>query len=73
MSNTLLRVTIISMALSVAIKFGAPLLEIPANNTTATIGVLLPVLLIAIILGWQQMKQDSSTAQHLEKSIEIED
>jgi hypothetical protein len=73
MINNLLRVTIISVALSVAIKFGAPLLEIPANNTTATIGVLLPVVLIAIILGWQQMKQDSAAAPHLAKSIEIED
>ncbi len=72
MINNLLRVTVISVALSVAIKFGAPLLEIPANNTTATIGVLLPVLLIAIILGWRH-KSDSSTAQHLEKSIEIKD
>ena len=73
MKNTLLPVTIISVSLSVAIKFGAPLLKIPANNTTATIGVLLPVVLIAIILGWQQIKQNSAAAQHLKKSIEIED
>jgi hypothetical protein len=30
-------------------------------------------VLIAIILGWQQMKQDSAAAPHLAKSIEIED
>jgi hypothetical protein len=73
MNNTLLRVSIISVSLSMAIKFGAPFLKIPANNTTATIGVLLPVVLIAIILGWQQNKQNSAAAQQLEKSIEIED
>jgi hypothetical protein len=56
MFNTLLRVTLISVALSCLIKFAAPLLTIPANDTTATIGVLLPVLLVALTLLWRQKK-----------------
>jgi hypothetical protein len=63
MTNTLLRVTLVSVALSVAIKFGAPLLKIPANNTTATIGVLLPVLLVAFTLWWRQIQKNSSIAK----------
>jgi hypothetical protein len=49
--STCLRVIILSTVISIAIKFGAPQLAIPANATTATIGVFLPVLLIAIVLG----------------------
>jgi membrane protein implicated in regulation of membrane protease activity len=60
MINNLLRVTLISLGLSAAIKFGAPLLEIPTNNTTATIGVLLPVLLVALTLVWRQVSKKSS-------------
>ncbi len=63
MTNTLLRVTLVSIALSVAIKFGAPLLAIPVNNTTATIGVLLPVLLVALALWWRQIQKNSSFAK----------
>jgi membrane protein implicated in regulation of membrane protease activity len=63
MTNTLLRVTLISIALSAAIKFGAPLLAIPANNTTATIGVLVPVLLVALTLWWRQIQKNSSISK----------
>jgi hypothetical protein len=60
MINTLLRVTIVSLSLSAAIKFGAPLLKISTNNTTATIGVFLPVLLVALSLVWRQLQTKST-------------
>jgi membrane protein implicated in regulation of membrane protease activity len=60
MINNLLRVTLISLSLSAAIKFGAPLLEIPTNNTTATIGVFLPVILVALSLVWRQIRKKSA-------------
>ena len=61
--STLLRVIILSTIISIAIKFGAPQLAIPANTTTATIGVFLPVLLIAIVLGWRQLQANISRNQ----------
>jgi membrane protein implicated in regulation of membrane protease activity len=60
MSSTLLRVILLSLGLSVAIKFGAPFLEIPTNNTTATIGVFLPVLLVALTLSWRHINKKST-------------
>jgi membrane protein implicated in regulation of membrane protease activity len=54
------QLVLVSIGFSAFIKYGAPLLEIPTNNTTATIGVFLPVLLIAIILWWRQKQQNSS-------------
>jgi membrane protein implicated in regulation of membrane protease activity len=60
MINNLLRVIFISLSLSAAIKYGAPLLEIPTNNTTATIGVFLPVLLVALSLVWRQIQKKST-------------
>ena len=59
MINNLLRVIMVSLSLSAAIKFGAPLLKIPTNNTTATIGVFLPVLLVALSLVWRQLQTKS--------------
>jgi hypothetical protein len=50
----LLRVLVLSLAISCGIVFGGPLLNIPANTTTATIGVLLPSLVLAVLLGWWQ-------------------
>jgi membrane protein implicated in regulation of membrane protease activity len=60
MINNLLRVILISLSLSAAIKYGAPLLEIPGNNATATIGVFLPVLLVALSLVWRQIQKKST-------------
>ncbi len=61
--STLLRVIVLSTLISIAIKFGAPQLAIPANTATATIGVFGPVLLIAIILGWRQLQVSRSRSQ----------
>jgi hypothetical protein len=61
--STILRVIILSTIISIAIKFGAPQLAIPATTTTATIGVFLPVLLIAIILGWRQLQVGAARNQ----------
>jgi hypothetical protein len=54
-STTLLRVMVLSIALSCGIVYGGPLLNIPANTTTATIGVFLPSLVLALLLGWWQI------------------
>jgi hypothetical protein len=52
--TTLLRVLVLSTAISCGIVFGGPLLNIPANTTTATIGVLLPSFVLAVLMGWWQ-------------------
>lgn len=51
-SNTgfILKILIISFAVSVAIKYGGPTLSIPATNVSAVIGVFSPTLVIVIAL-----------------------
>jgi hypothetical protein len=50
----LLRVFGLSALISCGIVFGAPLLNIPANTTTATIGVFLLPGTLALLLWWRQ-------------------
>jgi hypothetical protein len=50
----LLRVFGLSALISCGIVFGAPLLDIPANTTTATIGVFLLPATLALLLWWRQ-------------------
>jgi hypothetical protein len=57
--TTLLRVMVPSIAISCGIVYGGPLLNIPANTTTATIGVFLPSLVLALLLGWWQISDSS--------------
>jgi hypothetical protein len=57
--TTLLRVMVPSIAISCGIVFWGPLLNIPANTTTATIGVLLPFLVLTLLLGWWQISDSS--------------
>jgi hypothetical protein len=55
----ILRVVVLSTALACAIVYGAPLLAVPANATTATIGVFLPPVALALLLGWWQWQERS--------------
>ncbi len=51
-SNTgfILKILIASFAISAAIKYGGPILPIPATNASAAIGVFLPPLVMALAL-----------------------
>lgn len=49
----ILKLLIISAALSVAIKYGAPLLKIPATSEVALVLVLTPSILLGMVLLWR--------------------
>jgi membrane protein YdbS with pleckstrin-like domain len=56
----ILKLLIISAAISVAIKYGAPWLNIPATSAVALVFVLTPSFVLGGILlwrGWQFQKQ----------------
>lgn len=48
-----LKVLLLSVLISICIKYLAPSLSIPANKTSALIIVLLPNVIVAIALLWQ--------------------
>ncbi len=41
-----------SVAIALVIKYVGPKLPIPATATTAWVGVLLPTVVMAVLLGW---------------------
>ncbi|MBF2002957.1 MAG: hypothetical protein IGS50_07585 [Synechococcales cyanobacterium C42_A2020_086] len=51
--NVILKVMLASLALAVAIKYGGPMLPIPASAPVALTLVLLPTLLMGIALVWR--------------------
>ncbi|WAL60603.1 hypothetical protein [Thermocoleostomius sinensis] len=51
-----LKVLSLSAGLAVAIRYLAPWLNIPATPMTALVMVLLPLLLVAIGLGWRSRR-----------------
>jgi membrane protein implicated in regulation of membrane protease activity len=53
MGWTILKVLLLSLGVSVAIKSGGPLLAISATNTNATLAILLPPSLMALVLVWR--------------------
>lgn len=53
-----LKVFLFSTVLSVAIKYGGPLLAIPANATVGLVAVFLPSVLLAIALGWRALQPE---------------
>lgn len=63
-SNTvfILKILIISLAVSIAIKYGGPTLSIPATNVSAVIGVFFPTIVIAIALLWRARLQKKGEA-----------
>jgi hypothetical protein len=52
----LAKVLVASLVLSVAIKYGGPMLGIPATPVAALIGVLSPTVIVAIALGWRLLQ-----------------
>jgi hypothetical protein len=53
MIGLVIKVFAVSLAVSIAIKYGGANLPIPATATSALIGVLLPALLMALVLAWR--------------------
>jgi hypothetical protein len=58
MVGFVLKVTGLSIALSIAIKYGGPWLPVAANTPTVLGAIVLPSLVMAIVLGgrWQLRK-----------------
>ena len=52
-ASVLLKVLLLSVSLSLLIKYGAPSLHISTTNLKALITVLLPSVGMAIALGWR--------------------
>jgi len=53
----ILKVLLISAGLSILIKYGGPILSIPATPTNALLLVLVPTLLVAIALWLRTLQQ----------------
>ncbi|WP_227350878.1 hypothetical protein [Planktothrix agardhii] len=49
----LLKVLLLSLGLSVLIKFVGPLLAIPTSSTIALIAVCLPSVILALLFSWR--------------------
>jgi hypothetical protein len=49
----IVKVFILSIALSVAIKYGGRALAIAPTQTNVLLGILLPPALVAVVLGWR--------------------
>lgn len=50
------KVLLASLALSLAIKYLAPLANIPGNDLTALIAVFLPPVALGLSLGWRSIQ-----------------
>lgn len=53
----ILKVLILSAAISVLIKYGGPTLDIAATPAKALVAVFLPTLIVAIALLWRTFQQ----------------
>lgn len=51
----IIKILLLSTALSVLIKYGGRYLPIQPTNAIATVIVILPSLIIGLILGWQYL------------------
>jgi hypothetical protein len=52
-TQLILKLLLLSAALSIAIKYLAPSLNIPATSTNALIAIALPSIVMAILLLWR--------------------
>lgn len=50
------KVLVASLILSLAIKYLAPLANIPGNDLTAVIAVFLPPIVLGLSLGWREIR-----------------
>jgi len=53
MNFFLLKVFVLSLLLSIAIKYGGPYLPIQGTQTTVLTAITLPSIVMAIALGWR--------------------
>ncbi|NJP10645.1 MAG: hypothetical protein HC866_15195 [Leptolyngbyaceae cyanobacterium RU_5_1] len=53
MTGFILKILVLSGLISIAIKYGGPLLPISGTPAIALIAVLSPTILMAIALGWR--------------------
>ncbi|WP_245939881.1 hypothetical protein [Stenomitos frigidus] len=53
MIGLIFKVLVLSVGLSIAIKYGAPALAIPPTTTSVLIAVWLPAVIAALTLGWR--------------------
>jgi membrane protein implicated in regulation of membrane protease activity len=60
MTGFIPKVLALSLLISIAIKYGAPVLPIPGTTTTALIAVFSPTILIAIALVWRWQHNQAS-------------
>ncbi|MEB3180672.1 MAG: hypothetical protein VKL59_16840 [Nostocaceae cyanobacterium] len=51
------KLLIYSLAISIFIKYAAPVLDIADNTTNAVIAILSPTIILAIALWWRFRKQ----------------
>jgi hypothetical protein len=68
--NVILKVLLLSTALSVGIKYLAPHFNIPPTTTSALIAVFLPTLVMAGILGWHRWQRQVKEPQAEKTSVE---
>jgi hypothetical protein len=54
-----IKVLLISTALSIVIKYGGQYVPIEPTNAIATIIVILPSLVLGLILGWQYLNNQA--------------
>jgi uncharacterized MnhB-related membrane protein len=57
----ILKLLLLSGAISIGIKYAVPLLSIPATATNALIGVCLPPAVMLAVLLWRSSRQTHDT------------
>jgi hypothetical protein len=56
-SGFIFKVLVVSTLLSVAIKYGGPVLQIAETTPNVLVAVFLPTLVVATALGWRAWRQ----------------
>lgn len=59
MLSLILKISLLSLGLSVLIKYALPLVSIPATSGVALSIVLLPSIILALIFSWQTLTRES--------------
>ncbi|NEQ96114.1 MAG: hypothetical protein F6K30_05220 [Cyanothece sp. SIO2G6] len=58
------KVMVLSLLISLAIKYLVPFLAIPATDTVALIIVLLPCIIMMGLLGWRTVQANGHNPDH---------
>ena len=56
----IIKILILSLILSIAIKYGGQAVAIAPTQTNVLLGILLPPVLMAIALAWRKVNQSKS-------------